>query len=695
MLELKELKEKHDKAYAHGQISRERSADDLVFYWITQWDDTLLSESPLQYRGQFDMLRKAGRDIMADLRSNPVSVEFNPKDDDADDAADFLNGMYLTDDRDNSSIEAFDNATSESVVCGVGAWILYTEYESLRSSDNNQVIKRKPVYEANNNLLWDPNAKLKDKSDANFCSILWAYSEEAYEDLVEELTGEKEGFSEASFSEPEQSYTFPWVSGGASKKIYVVEFYQREIVKDKLLTFVDALEDEKEILESRLSDYEDDLIETGYDLASEKDIRRYEVTKYIASGADILSSEVIAGEHIPVIPTYGECTHVEGEPHWEGVTRLAKDPQRLRNFQMSYLADIVSRSPRNKPIITPEQIRGFEFMWEEQGADNNYPFLYQNLKDEDGAALPIGPVAQLPDQTIPAALMASIELTAQAITDVANPGVPQDIADPSLSGKAVIALQNKLDQQSMVYQQNYKHAKRRDAEVYASIATVIIDSPRRIRTTKSDGSSSMTKSMQMKIDEKTGMPKLENDISGMEFDVYADVGPSYSSKREQTLEQIDKTIAQLPPGDPMLQMLTLKKLELMPGVSFDDVRDYARKQLILGGYKEPETEEEKAMVQQQQQAQQEQSDPNDKIAQAEMLKGQADVINAETTKIKTQADIEAKQSDLLIKSYDSETKRFQAQTAADVADSTLQLKAQDQVARQVRERQSDLRVRVQ
>ena len=117
---------------------------------------------------------------------------------------------------------------------------------------------------------------------------------------------------------------------------------------------------------------------------------------------------------------YGERSFVEGEEYWEGITRLAKDPQRLRNFQMSYLADIVSRSPRPKPIFTPEQIQGFEPMYEESGADNNYPYLLQNSKNANGEPLTMGAVAVMPEQTMPQALMASIELTRQAVEDVAN-----------------------------------------------------------------------------------------------------------------------------------------------------------------------------------------------------------------------------------------------------------------------------------
>lgn len=683
MLDHTEIKRLHDKAYQSGQVTRERASDDLVFYWVTQWDDNLLGESQLQYRGEFNILRKAGRQIMSDLRANPVQVDFDPKNEDRDDAADFLDGLYRTTDRQNTSLEAYDNAAGEQIVCGVGAWLLYTTYESSRAGNENQVIKRRPIYEANNNVFWDPNAKLLDKSDAKYVSILWAYSEDGYKDLVYDLTGEEipDG-ALPSFAEPEESYTFPWL-GGEDRSIYVVEFYHEETVTDKILTLEDPIGEPIQLLDSAVEEQMDTLIDAGYRIVDERKIQRPQITKYIASGADILDSEVIAGEFIPVVPAYGERAFIEGEEHYEGVTRLAKDPSRLRNFQMSYLADIVSRSPRRKPIFNPEQVQGYEFMYEENGADNNFPYYLQNRTTAQGEPLPVGPVAEMPEQPIPQALAASIELTRDAVEDVANPGLPQDIADPDISGKAVLALQNRVDQQSMVYQQNMKHAKRRDGEIYASMASVIYDAPRTVTLTSSDGSRKQASVMEMVIDRRTGAPMVLNDITNLEFDVYADVGPSYTTKREQTMDKLGEMIGQIDPANPLREILMLKYLQLMDGVDFTDVRDFARRQLILQGIQEPETEEEQQMLMQAQQSAQDQQNPNMVLAQAEMLKGQAAMIKEQREAVKTEAGIMNDRAQTEIDLFEAQTNRQEADVAAAKAGAEINLKRMDAFTKRV------------
>ena len=684
-MDLKELKEYQDQAYTHNTITRERAADDMVFYYVTQWDDNTLGESELQYRGEFNVLRKAGRQIMADLRANPIQIDFDPKAGTRQDGADLLDGLYLSDDRINTSQESYDNASNETVVCGVGAWELYTTYESNRAGNENQVIRRRPIYEANSNCFWDPNAKRLDKSDATYVSILVPYTYEAYEKLYEELTGEEyEGKSMASFSDPQESYAFPWAIG-KNEAVYIVTFYCRKKVKDKVITMVDPLGQTMMLKESDLVDVMDDMLDLGFEIESEREIERWQVKKYIASGEEILNGEmgedgeregeIIAGENIPVVPVYGERAFIEGEEHYEGVTRLAKDPQRLRNFQMSYLADIVSRSPRPKPIFNPEQLQGFEFMYEPAGADNNYPYMLMNRLASDGTPLPQGPVSQMPEQQVPQALMLSLAESRTAVEDVANTGLPNDILDVDLSGKAVQALQQRLDQQSIVYQQNLKFAKRRDAEIYASMATVVYDSPREVTLTLPDGSRKKEKILSSVQDAQTGELVVLNDLTNMEFDVYADVGPSYSSVKDKTVDQINSmmSVAAQAGDQALVKILLLKQAALVDGIAFDDVRDYANKQLMMMGVRKPETPEDEQFMQEQ--ANQEKApDPMMVAAQAEMMKGQAAQMKAQSDMQIAAFNAQNSQQKTQIDSFRAQTDRMSVQIDAQEAGATIDYK---------------------
>lgn len=240
MLEHQDIMKMHDQAYQRGQVTRERASDDLVFAWVTQWDDQLLGESQLQYRGEFNILRKAMRQIIADLKANPVQVDLEPVGDNYN-ASDMMDGLYRTSTRQNASLEALGNAAQEKIVCGVGARELENTY--IKNSQNLTIV-RNPLYEACNTVYWDPNASRLDKSDANFCCILERYSEEGYKDEVERLTGERPTTT-ISFKYPEESYVFPWVA--EDKRVYIGRFYHRKKITVKVHVLVDLMGEPTEI----------------------------------------------------------------------------------------------------------------------------------------------------------------------------------------------------------------------------------------------------------------------------------------------------------------------------------------------------------------------------------------------------------------------------------------------------------------
>ncbi len=87
-IELTTIKDDFDKDYVNNQTTRINAADDLLFCHVSQWDQSLIESSQLGYKGQFDIVTKAIRENMSDLRTNQVSVEFEPKADSRDAEAD-------------------------------------------------------------------------------------------------------------------------------------------------------------------------------------------------------------------------------------------------------------------------------------------------------------------------------------------------------------------------------------------------------------------------------------------------------------------------------------------------------------------------------------------------------------------------------------------------------------------------------
>ncbi|GAH23194.1 unnamed protein product, partial [marine sediment metagenome] len=73
-------------------------------------------------------------------------------------------------------------------------------------------------------------------------------------------------------------------------------------------------------------------------------------------------------------------------------------------------------------------------------------------------------------------------------------------------------VQGTIERQSVVYRDHMNHGKRRDGEVYASIASEINDTPRTVMVTLPDGTRMKKKIMDQVYDAETGELVTLNDI---------------------------------------------------------------------------------------------------------------------------------------------------------------------------------------
>ena len=289
-------------------------------------------------------------------------------------------------------------------------------------------------------------------------------------------------------------------------------------------------------------------------------------------------------------------------------------------------------------------------MYEESGADNDYPYMLQNAFTADGKELPLGPVGSIKAPDVPPALMMSSAESRAAVDDVAGAGLPADITDVDLSGKALAGLNKRLDMQSYTYQDNSKYAMRREGEIYASMARDVYDTNQTIILVKEDGTKTNEKINHEVMNFDTMQQEVKNDMSAMIFDVYASIGPTFESVKEQNREELKELLngGTLEPEEHTI--ILSEYLGMIDGSGFKDIRAYARKKLIMMGVKPPETEEEIAEYKQAQEAAQQQEDPSMVLAQAELLKGQADLMEQENRKAemsisagKVQLDAQGKQ----------------------------------------------------
>ena len=614
------------KSFNNIQVSvkdeRIQCLADRRFYSIagSQWEGDFKSQFENRPRLEVNKVHLGVMRIINEYRNNRITVDFLPKDGASDEGlADTCDGLYRADEQDSCADEAYDNAFEEAVGGGFGAWRLRTEYEDEEDDeDERQRIRIEPIYDADKFVFFDLNAKRQDKSDARFCYVLTAMSYEAYE--------EEYGIDPASMPTSIEMTEFDWQTPDV---VYVAEYYRVE-EKSETVRIFQTLDGSEERYTER--DFEEDenlermLAATGATEVRQKRVKRRKVRKYIMNGNEVLEDlGYIAGNQIPIIPVYGKRWYIDNRERMMGHVRMVKDAQRLKNMQLSRLAEISAYSAVQKPIFSPEQVAGHEVAWAEDNVKNNPYLLINPIMNADGAETLQGPADYVRAPDIPPAMAALLQVTEQDMIDLLGKQDAADELQTHMSGKAIEMIQTRLDHLNFIYMSNMAKAIKRSGEVWLSMARdVLVEDGRKMKTMSMDGEIGQVELARPVLDD-AGAVAYENDMSNAKFDVAVDVGPSSASKRAGIVRSVTGML-QLATDPETQSILTSMALMNMEGEGLADTRKYFRMKLVRMGVVEPTQKEAEIL---QAEAQNQQPDPNAMYLQAAAAESQAKAVKTE------------------------------------------------------------------
>ena len=526
-------------------------------------------------------------------RNNRITVDFIPKDGSPkDELAELCNGLFRADEKDSGAEEAYDNAFEEAVGGGFGAIRLRAELEDEDDYGNDmQRIRIEPIFDADSCVFFDLDAKRQDKSDAKHCFVIDSMTRLAFE----EEWGEEA--PAASVSKQIYKIQYDWYTPDL---VYIAEYYRIEKRKIKVFTYTTVDKQEQHYDED---DFKDDpglrsyLVSIGAKETGSKRMQQQRVHKYILSGNSILEDcGYLAGKYIPIVPVYGKRWFVDNIERCMGHVRLAKDAQRLKNMQLSKLAEISAMSPTKKPIFTPEQVAGHRTMWSEDNI-KNYPYMLINpITDKDGNPMPAGPVSYIEPPDIPQALAAMLAQTDMDIEELLGNQREAEQLMSNVSGKAVELVQTQKDMQSFIYTSNFSKGVRRVGEIWLQMAKELyVEEDRSMKLVNGADENSTAKLMQPMANLEEGGTFVSNDISRAHLDVTVDVGPTSASRREATIQTLIGMM-QMSGGDPeTMKVLMAMAIMNMEGEGIADVREYFRQKLVQMGVLKPTDEEAEMM----------------------------------------------------------------------------------------------------
>lgn len=586
-----------------------------------QWEGPLGIQFENKPRMEVNKIHMAVTRIINEYRNNTITASFVSKDGSDNDAlADTCARLYRSDEQESVAEEAYNNGFEEAVLGGFGAWRLRTAYENEEDADDErQRICIEPIFDADSSVFFDLDAKRQDKADAKRCYVLTAMTREAYRDEYDD--------DPASWPKMVHQRQFDWLTPDV---VYVAEAFKVEEVATVSHVFRGLSGEERKVMDDDLQDVEEELKALGFREVRNKKLKIKKVHKYIMSGARILEDcGYISGKCIPIIPVYGKRWYIDNVERCMGHVRLAKDAQRLKNMQLSKLAEYAAVSSLGKPIMTPEQIAGHQQMWADDNI-KNYPYLLVNqLTDAMGSPAAIGPQAYLQPAELPPAMAALLQLTESDMGDILGRAQDGEKMLSNIGEKTVSLIQQRLDMQTYIYVSNFARAIKRTGEVWLSMAReVLVEDGRRMKGINAQGDAE-----QITLRAPGLTPNgVENDLSDADFDVVTVVGPSSVSRKSSTVSTLTEMLPMV--QDPeTAQVLTSMIMMNLEGEGIGDVRDYFRRKLIHMGAVKPNDEEAQALQEEAAATAQQPPDANTQFmlasteqASAQAAKARADIM---------------------------------------------------------------------
>ena len=622
-----------DKIQSAVYEERRMCAEDRKFCFVAgaQYDGDWAKQFDNRPKFEINKIHKSVIRIESEYRNNRISTFFTPRKVSDDEVVDVVNGLYRADEQDSHAQDAYDNAFVEACSGGIGGWRLRTEYEDEYDEDNDhQRIKLEPIYDADTSIFFDLDSRKQDKSDAQYCYVLTGMSKESY---AEKYDDNPDDWPKIERSQAD----WDWVEADL---VYVAEYYEIEETSELWVYFEDVAGEKfkrkaDEITEEDWTKYD----AIGTDEVNRRRVKCRKVHKYILSGGKVLEDcGFIAGREIPIVQLFGKRVVIDGIERAMGQVRLAKDAQRLKNMQVSKLAELAAFSPQEKPIFAPEQMENNADMWSKDHIED-YPYLLADpITNEEGQVMHQGPLAYTKPPMIPPAMGALLQQTEMDIQDILGNQEVGEEMDTNISGKAVELIQNRLDMLTFIYMSNLEKAHQRSGVIWLSMAKdIYIEDDREMKVLDKEGEIEMIEIMADGYNDK-GEPIKVRDISNSTFDVNVETGPSSSSKRSAMVRAFTgvATVATDPETKTVAELMSMMNLE---GEGMKEIREFFRKKLVRIGAMEPTQEDLEEAAQQPNEP-----SPQDQYALSEAERAEAEAAKMRAQTVETIANAELKKA---------------------------------------------------
>ena len=501
--------------------NRVEALDDLKFAGGDQWPVEIQNSRLLESRPYLTINKIDAycRQITNQQRQQRPRMKAHGMNNDSDEkVAEITTGICRHIENQSDADSAYDNAFDFAVRMGWGFWRITHDYPRPDSFDQEIYIKR---IENPFMVYFDPNSNEPDGSDAEKCLITEVISKEAFRKMYPGAD-DGGGFTPRGTGDSQSE----WIT---REDIRVAEYFYTERKRMKLLLLSDGTtcyEDEKP-KETVMQD-------AGIYVVSKRETIKKQIKWCKLTGMQILEQRDWAGSYIPVVPVYGQQLIVDSKKKKFGLTRMAKDPQRMYNFWSTALTESVALAPKAKFLLAEGQDEGHEMEWN-QANIKSMPVLRYKQTDSEGRTAPVP--TRIQPEPPPAGMVTALQGLDGDLKAVVGIYDPTQLPNGNQSGKAINGMQQQTDMTNFHYYDNLTRSIRQTGRIIVDLIPHIYDKERVLRIIGADGKGELVTLNQPGVDDQ-GVEKVLNDVTVGQYDVVMETGPGYASKRQEAFDSM-------------------------------------------------------------------------------------------------------------------------------------------------------------
>ena len=501
--------------------NRVEALDDLKFAGGDQWPVEIQNSRLLESRPYLTINKIDAycRQITNQQRQQRPRIKAHGMNDQSDEkVAEIITGICRHIENQSDADAAYDNAFDFAVRMGWGYWRITHDYPRPDSFDQEIYIKR---IENPFMVYFDPNSNEPDGSDAEKCLITEVISKEAFRKMYPGAD-DGGGFTPRGTGDSQSE----WIT---REDIRVAEYFYTERKRMKLLLLSDGTtcyEDEKpsEVVMQDARIY----------VVSKRETIKKQIKWCKLTGMQILEQRNWAGSYIPVVPVYGQQLIVDSKKKKFGLTRMAKDPQRMYNFWSTALTESVALAPKAKFLLAEGQDEGHEMEWNTANI-KSMPVLRYKQTDSEGRIAPVP--TRIQPEPPPAGMVTALQGLDGDLKAVVGIYDPSQLPNGNQSGKAINGMQQQTDMTNFHYYDNLTRSIRQTGRIILDLIPHIYDKERVLRIIGADGKGELITLNQRAMNDQ-GVEEILNNVTVGQYDVVMETGPGYSSKRQEAVESM-------------------------------------------------------------------------------------------------------------------------------------------------------------